>query len=115
MQALSVARAAELDKRLAERDAALEQRETAAAYIVNTRLRLSPHTGSRDEFSVFEAWCAEKALRSLPARPHVVGFWILDNSKLGIDRLLRVVESISAAHAWLADPTLGPCVAAALN
>ncbi len=117
MQALSAARAAELDARIAEIERDASARERAAAGIVNTRLGLLPRNLSRAEWPVFESWAKEKALRSFPAKPHVVGFWILDNAKLGIDRLLRVVESISAFHVaeHHADPTLGPIVSAALD
>jgi hypothetical protein len=91
-----------------------EQRETVAASIVNARLQIPPRMGNRDEWPIFETWCREKGLRCLPARPATIAFWILDNVALGIDRLLRVVESISAVHEGLADPTLSPVVTAAL-
>jgi hypothetical protein len=103
MAALANARTAEQDKR-----------ETAAASVVQGRLQLPPRTGNRDEFPVFETWCREKALRSFPARPSTIAFFCLDNVAFGIERLLAVVDSISAVHEGLADPAAHPCVSAAL-
>jgi hypothetical protein len=91
-----------------------EQRETVAANIVNARLQLPPRMASRDEFPVFESFCREKGLRSLPARPATVAFFALDSVALGLPRILAVVGAISAVHAGLADPTLSPVVSAAL-
>jgi hypothetical protein len=90
-------------------------RENAAASVVAARLNLPVRNLSRDEFPIFDEWCQSKKLPACPARPATVAFFALDNAHLGIDRLLAVVESISAVHGTLADPTLSPIVSAALN
>jgi hypothetical protein len=92
-----------------------EQRETAAASIVNARLGLPPRNLSRTEWPVFAQWCEMKGLPSSPARPATVAFFVIDRAPLGISRLLAVLESVSAMHEGRADPTLGRVVAAAIH
>jgi len=96
------------------KQAELEARERAATGIVQARLQIPPRNLSRAEFSVFAEWCDEKELRAVPAKPSTLAFFLLDSVALGISRLEKVVEGVSAVHEGLADPTLSPCVTAAL-
>jgi hypothetical protein len=90
------------------------QRETAAASVVQGRLQIPPRNLSRAEWPVFESFCREKALRSFPTRPSTIAFFILDIVALGIERLEKIVGAVQAVHEGLADPTLSPVVSAAL-
>jgi len=62
-------------------------------------------------------WCALNGVAVFPVPPAIVARFVADCAPLGIDRLWPAVQDIQAAHVslGLADPTLGPEVAAALD
>lgn len=97
--------------RLQEQD----QRATALNAVVSSRLNLPARDGDKSEWPVFKSWCERNDITPYPARPASVAYFILDNRVLGIEALQKVVESISAVHDGIADPTLSPAVSAALD
>jgi hypothetical protein len=94
-----------------------DEQEARLCAAIHARLKLPPPTGDRSEWPAFAQWAKEKSLTAYPARPGVVALYLLENAALGIDRLEKVVESISAVHEWqgVADPTASDMVSAALN
>ena len=92
-----------------------EQRELSICSSVATRLNLPAVEGDTSEWPVFAAWCHANNIRPYPARPASVAYFVLDNLLLGIDRLRSILRSVSVVHQNVADPTLGPAVAAALH
>lgn len=100
-----------VNARLQEQD----QRDLALNAVVSSRLNLPAREGDRTAWPMFKAWCEQNGITPFPARPASVGYFILDNLLLGIDALLKIVESISAVHEGVADPTSSPLVSAALN
>lgn len=62
-------------------------------------------------------WCALNGVSVFPVPPAIVARFVADCAPLGIERLWPAVQDIQAAHVslGLADPTLGPAVAAALG
>ncbi|MCK1304702.1 MULTISPECIES: hypothetical protein [unclassified Bradyrhizobium] len=65
----------------------------------------------------FVAWCEQKGVASLPARPASIALYVLESRHLGIDHFARMVVEISRCHLrrGQADPTSGYPVSAALN
>jgi len=104
MEALVSARVAEED-----------QRESSLSTVMASRLRLPAVEGDKSQWPVFEAWCLQNGIRAYPARPASVAFFILDNKALGIEELRKIVAAVSVVHQNVADPTLGPAVAAAFD
>jgi len=104
LQALQHAKAAEQ----AEQDRALTAKVWA-------HLGMAPPQGDRSHWPVWQAWCDQRGIASLPAVPASIAVYILHHASLG-DRLEAVIESISAVHQadGKADPTLSPIVIAAL-
>ena len=100
-----------VNARLQEQD----QKETALNAAVSSRLNLPAREGDKSDWPIFKAWCDQRGVTPYPARPAAVACFILDNGLLGIDALLKVVDSISIVHDGLADPTLGPAVSAAFD
>lgn len=93
-----------------------EQRELALRAVVAKHLDLSPvEEGDRSGWPVFQKWCRQREITPYPARPTSVAGFILDNSALGIEELLRVVKAISLVHETVADPTASGLVPRALN
>ena len=66
---------------------------------------------------MFAKWCDLNGAQFCPARPADVARFVVDCASLGIERLWRAVQDISDHHVslGLADPTLGPTVAAAIS
>ncbi|MEY9744443.1 hypothetical protein ABIF65_003817 [Bradyrhizobium japonicum] len=65
----------------------------------------------------FVAWCKQKGVASLPARPASIALFVLERGHLEIHDLARMVVEISRCHVrrGQADPTSGYPVSAALN
>ena len=61
--------------------------------------------------------CAARGLAAFPATPATCGLYVIDNALLGIDRLLQILQAVSAAHsnAGASDPTLGKLVSLAID
>jgi hypothetical protein len=99
---------------------AQEQRRERATLTaaVATKLGVSLGIGDRSEWPTWEAWCSAQGTEACPALPAAVAVYIMAHAALGIDRLEKIVASISAVHvnvAHVADPCLSPLVSAALN
>jgi hypothetical protein len=98
--------------RQAERDA--EDRTLTAAVL--ERLGMAAPAGDTSHFAAWRTWCAGKGIVDYPALPAAIAVYVLNSAALG-ERLVKVVESISAVHQFngKADPTSSPCVIAALD
>jgi hypothetical protein len=96
---------------------AQEQRQEAAVLTAAVASRLGVTLAKPDtsEWKTWAAWCQAQRVEAYPALPASIAVWILNHAGLGVDRLEKVVEAISAAHAPGADPTASPLVSAALN
>jgi hypothetical protein len=73
----------------------------------------------RDRFSLFEAWCGDKSVRRLPAKPWTVAAFILDQTAAGRDAqgclaLLAAIAEVHDVHS-LSNPTATAAVRTALE
>ena len=99
-------------------NARLQEQEREAAVLtaaVAKRLGLTIVPRDKSTWKAWQAWCATNHLQEFPALPATVAVFILNSATLGIDHLEKVVASISAMHANVADPTTSPLVTAALD
>jgi hypothetical protein len=92
-----------------------ERLEAPVIRVISEKLNLPPAQGDRSAWPAFRDWAARTGVRSYPAKPAVVALFCIENRGLGIDELMRVLGSISAVHADVADPTLGPAVSHAID
>jgi hypothetical protein len=92
-----------------------EREHAMVSNAVAARLGISPTQGDKSRWPLWQAWCRAKGIDAFPVRPHVLAIYVLDNASLGIGELSRVVEAVSAMHAYSSDPTLSPFVSAALD
>jgi hypothetical protein len=82
--------------------------ERAAASVVQGRLNLPPRPDDKSQWPIFAKWAAEKKLSACPAAPATCALFVLSEAHLGVEKLLAVLESVSAFHSPGADPTLSP-------
>jgi hypothetical protein len=89
-----------------------EQILTAATY---AHLGLPVPRGDKSQWPAWKQFADKQGIVALPALPAAIAIWILNHASLG-DRLVKVVESISAVHQGegAADPTRSDVVIAAL-
>ena len=94
--ALANARAAEAIAGLRERDNAVED----AVY------REVPKPPPAAIPAAFSAWCEERGVSALPARPASVALFVLQHRTMGLAELVELVDQIGAAHVatGMADP-----------
>jgi hypothetical protein len=82
---------------------------------VLTHLGMELPQGDRSGWPVWQAFCDQRKIASLPGLPAAISVFILNYT--APDRLEKIIGSISIVHQdqGAADPTLSPAVIAALN
>ena len=92
------------------------QADRALTAKVREHLKMPAPQGDRSQWPVWQAFCDQRKIASLPGLPAAVAVFILNNAAMG-DRLEKIIGSISAVHQdqGAADPTLSPVVIEALN
>src|SRR5438874_12738485 len=92
-----------------------EHRARSISAAVAAQIGPPPSVGEGRLPSEFAAWCEQKGVETLPARPASVALFVLESRGIGTDALSRIVAEIAQLHLrrGQADPTSGYPVSAA--
>ena len=96
--------AALANAKAAEALAGLRERDNAVEAVVYREVPKPPPAAIPESF---RAWCEQRGVCALPARPAAVSLFIMQHRDEGLRILEQLVDQIGAAHvaAGLADPT----------